>query len=191
MREIHNIVIHCSAGFSLIPSIENFWYKPKSKGGLGWKNPGYHIIIYEDGTIWYVTKNKSYSTDKSKWYPQIVTNGVKGYNSNIINICYIGGVENIGTKEKPIWKASDTRTDAQKWGIEKCIIETIYWLKDNGKDISKNLGIVGHRDYSIDNNKNGVIESWERIKECPSFDVIPEYGWYGSKDRYGKLPTVK
>lgn len=176
---INNIVIHCSAGFSNAKAIQDYFLRPVSKGGRGWKIGGYHRIIEQDGTI-----VKIYDFDK-------VTNGVKGYNSNIINICYVGGVENIGTKQKPIWKAKDTRTDAQKWGIGKCIIEAIYWLKDNGKDITKNLGVVGHRDYSIDNNKNGVIESWERIKECPSFDVIPEYGWYGSKDRYGKLPTIK
>ena len=51
--KIKYIAIHCSAGFSLIPDIENFWYKT-----LKWKSPGYHIIIYPNGEPWYVTKTK-------------------------------------------------------------------------------------------------------------------------------------
>jgi N-acetylmuramoyl-L-alanine amidase len=31
--------------------------------------------------------------------------------------------------------------------------------------------IVGHRDLSPDLNHDGVIESREWIKQCPSFDV--------------------
>ena len=64
-------------------------------------------------------------------------------------------------------------------------------LKDNGKDITKNVGIVGHRDFSPDKDKNGIIASWERIKECPCFDPILEYMMYASKDRYSKLPNVR
>ena len=35
--------------------------------------------------------------------------------------------------------------------------------------------VVGHRDLSPDLNGNGVIEKFERIKECPCFDAIPEF----------------
>lgn len=182
MRNIKYIVIHCSAGFSLIPSIENFWYKPKSKGGLGWKNPGYHIIIYEDGTKWYVTKDKSYSTDKSKWYPQLITNGVLGFNTNSIHICYIGGVDKNNVKV-----AKDTRTKPQKESIFKAFNDTFTFLKK--EQPVDHILIRGHRDFSPDKNKNNVIEPWERIKECPSFDVIDEYGWLqGTKALlHGKL----
>jgi len=56
--------------------------------------------------------------------------------------------------------------------------------------VTKDLGYVGHRDFSNDKNKNGVIESWERNKECPSMDIIgsQEHYLYSSKDRYNKLP---
>jgi N-acetylmuramoyl-L-alanine amidase len=58
--------------------------------------------------------------------------------------------------------------------------------------VTKDLGVVGHRVYSKDSNNNGTIESFERIKECPSFDAIKEYsGLYASNDRYNKLPTEK
>ena len=42
--------------------------------------------------------------------------------------------------------------------------------------------ILGHRDFSNDKDGSGVIESWERIKECPCFDAIPEYQFYNSNN---------
>lgn len=172
MRNVNNIAIHCSAGFGDVESIKKFW-----KEKLGWNSPGYHRIIDLEGKVHELL-------DFSQ-----ISNGVKGYNSSLINICYIGGVENVGTKEKPKWKGKDTRTYEQKNGLHKSIQEAIQWLKDNGKDITKDLGVVGHLDFSKDNNSNGVIESWERIKECPSFDAIKEYSeLYASSDRYNKLP---
>jgi N-acetyl-anhydromuramyl-L-alanine amidase AmpD len=32
--------------------------------------------------------------------------------------------------------------------------------------------IQGHRDFSPDKNRNGKVDPWERIKECPCFDAI-------------------
>ncbi|MGZ9736794.1 hypothetical protein ACXX80_15730, partial [Flavobacterium sp. GNP002] len=101
------------------------------------------------------------------------SNGVLGFNSQIINICYIGGVENKGTPKSPVWNAKDTRTEAQKVALETCIKEAQEWLQKN-KNTNKII-IQGHRDFSPDKNKNGIIESWERIKECPSFDAKNEY----------------
>lgn len=164
MRKITYISIHTSAGFALIPAIEKFWYKT-----LKWKTPGYHIIIYEDGTKWYVTKNGSYSTDSSKLDLTKITNGVLGFNSESVHISYIGGVEKTNTS-----KAKDTRTAAQKKAIEESIQFVQKILSNSGQDISK-VKIQGHRDFSPDKNGNGVTDSWERIKECPSFDAIPEY----------------
>lgn len=154
-KGIKYIAIHCSAGFGKKESIEAFW---KTKG---WKSPGYHILIDTDGTIYYLL-------DFSK-----TSNGVLGFNDETINICYIGGVENIGTTKKPIWKAKDTRTEAQKTALKECIKEAQDWLQKH-KNTNKII-IQGHRDFSPDLNKNGIIESWERIKECPSFDSKKEY----------------
>lgn len=187
--KINNIVIHCTAGFGNVESIQNFW-----KNNLKWKSKGYHFIIDTDGTIYYLFSNSEkngYTTDKNKLNIELVTNGVMSNNTSTIHITYIGGVENSGTDKKPIWKGKDTRTDAQKQSIQKCIQISIQWLKDNGKDVTKNIGIVGHRDFSPDKDKNGIIASWERIKECPSFDAITEYILYASRDRYNKLPNTK
>ena len=166
---IEYIVIHCSAGFGLIPAIENYWYKT-----LKWKSAGYHIIIYPDGTRWYITKDNTYSTDIKLWFPEKVTNGVLGWNDKCLHVCYIGGVEKVNNK----WIAKDTRTEEQKAGIIYSIIECFNWLQEEGIDTATNtINIVGHRDFSDDKNGNGVIESWERIKECPSFEAIPCYEW--------------
>lgn len=154
-KGIKYIAIHCSAGFGKLPSIEAFW---KSKG---WKSPGYHRLIDVDGTI-----HNLLAFSKT-------SNGVLGFNEQTINICYIGGVENIGTTKKPIWKADDTRTEEQKTAIKTCIIEVEHWLQQNGN--TNKIIVQGHRDFSPDLNKNGIIESWERIKECPSFDAKKEY----------------
>lgn len=163
MRNIKYIAIHCSAGFGLIPAIEKFWYKT-----LGWKNPGYHIIIYEDGTKWFVTKNGSYSSDQSKLDLSKVTNGIAGFNSSSVHISYIGGVEKTNTS-----KAKDTRTYAQIRAIGESILLVQKILQKT--QATRDIKIQGHRDFSPDKNKNGVIDSWERIKECPSFNAIPEY----------------
>lgn len=154
-KGIKYIAIHCSAGFGKRESIEAFW---KTKG---WKSPGYHRLIEVDGTI-----HKLLDFSKT-------SNGVLGFNEQTINICYVGGVENKGTAQQPIWKAKDTRTEAQKTAIKSCIKEAQEWLKNNA-NINKII-IQGHRDFSPDLNKNGIIESWERIKECPSFDAKKEY----------------
>lgn len=158
MRHVTDIVIHCSAGHSDLDGVKRFWHRPKSQGGLGWKIGGYHIWVDYDGKITII-------------YPlSQVTNGVRGYNLNIVNICYRGGV-----RKDNVNKAEDTRTDLQKAGIINAIYEVLQELKEH-QDISK-IRIKGHRDFSPDKNGNGVIDSWERIKECPSFDAIPEYEW--------------
>lgn len=150
-RFIKAIVIHCSAGFGSLESVQNFWKK-----SLGWKAPGYHYFIDEDGTIHQLAP----ITD--------VTNGVAGHNSSIVNISYKGGVD-----RKNVNKAVDTRTTEQKCAIKHCINEVLDELSKT-QDVSK-IEIKGHRDFSPDKNGNGIIEAWERIKECPSFDAIPEY----------------
>lgn len=168
-KNVKNIVIHCTAGFGDVNSIKAFW-----KNVLGWKHPGYHIIIDELGVIHELAELSE------------ITNGVKGYNHSSIHISYIGGVR----KTKSGYVAEDTRTTLQKRSLHVAIQEVIEWLGENGKDITTDLGVVGHRDFSNDKNGNEVIDRWERIKECPSFDAMKEYsGLYATTDRYLKLPT--
>lgn len=150
MRNIKRIFIHCSAGFGGVESIKRYW---KS---IGWKSVGYHRIIAENGEVFQLAP-----------YDQ-VTNGVKYYNSTSIHICYIGGVN-----KQDVNKAEDTRTDAQKEALLCEIDNALNFLSDY-QDISK-VEILGHRDISPDKNLNGKVDSWERIKECPSFDAKLAY----------------
>lgn len=180
-KQILYICTHCTAGFGNIESIERFW-----KNNLGWKGKGYSIIIDMMGAIWYLSDN-GYTTDKTKANFEIITNGVKGFNSQSIHIAYIGGVDPENYK-----KAKDTRTPAQKRSLLTAIYDVLEWLDDNDKDITQDLAILGHRDFSKDKNGNGVIEPWERIKECPSYPAMDEYKGIldnGKNKIYNKLPN--
>ena len=133
MRNINYIAIHCTATQpeTSIASIQNYW-----KNNLGWKNPGYHYIIDRFGNVVNLLPI------------ELVSNGVQGYNSQTINISYVGGIDK---SEKP----KDTRTEAQKQSILKL-------LKELRVKFPK-AKIQGHRDFP--NVK----------KACPSFDAKKEY----------------
>lgn len=141
MRDIKFIGIHCTAGplHQSVAEILHYWKKTN-----GWKYPGYHDIILPDGSFQQLL---SY---------EIPSNGVKGFNSNLINICCIGGVD---AKGNPV----DNRTSEQ---IET-LINRIKFHKKN----HPNAVVLGHRDFSTDANGNGIIERWEYIKSCPGYDT--------------------
>ena len=133
MRNINYIAIHCTATQpeASIASIQNYW-----KNNLGWKNPGYHYIIDRFGNVVNLLPI------------ELVSNGVQGYNSQTINISYVGGIDKSG-------RPKDTRTEAQKQSILKL-------LKELRVKFPK-AKIQGHRDFP--NVK----------KACPSFDAKKEY----------------
>ena len=115
----------------------------------GWVYPGYHYVVSPDGKI-------TQLLDEDR-----VSNGVKGFNSVSVNVAYIGGIDADG-------KGVDNRTDEQKRALRQLL----------GMLKRKYPGAViqGHRDFSPDTNGNGVVDQWERIKECPCFDAKEEYG---------------
>lgn len=117
MRTIKNIVVHCTATKqnTTVKSIMNYW-----KTGLGWKYPGYHLIVLPNGDY------ERLATD------QTICNGAKGHNSDSIHVSYIGGIDETG-------KAKDNRTDAQK----KTLLTLICGLKAK----YPNARILGHRDF--------------------------------------------
>ncbi len=145
MRKINNIVIHCTASPQNASVKSILDYHHKVKG---WKVAGYHYIIEADGMY----ENPVNIKD--------VSNGVAGHNSDSIHIAYIGGVDAYG-------KAIDNRTPHQK--------QTLIELIKSMKKLFPNAKVLGHRDFSEDKNGNGIVDPWERIKECPCFNAIPEY----------------
>ena len=174
-KDIRYIVDHCQAGTGTLESMKKFW-----KDVLGWNSPGYYAWVDFDGTVHYLADFND------------ITNGVAGFNKQAIHICYRGGVENIGTAKKPIYKGKDTRTQAQKNALLKLHLEIIDRLSDDGNDL-QDVMIVGHYHFSTDQNKNGAIESWERIKECPSYDAYKEYAYLmeNHNPTYHKLKLPK
>lgn len=64
-------------------------------------------------------------------------------------------------------KAVDNRTPEQKESLLKLLNEL--------KGSYPKAEIMGHRDISPDKNGNGIVDPWERIKECPCFDAKEEY----------------
>lgn len=115
MRDIRRIFVHCTAG-SQKQTKNDLLKEFKNKG---WKNPGYHYVVFPDGKI-------EQLLDENE-----VSNGVQGYNSTSINISYVGGIDRQG-------RAVDNRTEAQKMAL----IELLTRLKNK----YPNAHIMGHRD---------------------------------------------
>ena len=146
-RNIKYIAVHCTAG-SQRTTIPDLLAVFKSRG---FKAPGYHYVISADGVI-----HQLLGEDQ-------VSNGVKGFNSVSINVAYIGGV----ISQEGVLKSVDNRTPEQKASLRK-LLEAL-------KQRYPQAVIQGHRDFSPDTNGNGVIDLWERIKDCPCFDAKVEY----------------
>jgi N-acetylmuramoyl-L-alanine amidase len=183
-EKIKGVAIHCSAGYSSIEAIEIYWWDI-----LGWrKSKGYNAIVDLDGQIWYLVKptvrTGGYSKTPSKSTYRFITNGVLGFNDEYIHISYVGGVKKDNYKI-----AKDTRTPDQKLKLQHLISDSMLWLESQEQNTEVDFWVGGHRDFSDDQNGNGEIDTWERIKECPSFDAMHEYLYYTSIDRRLKLPT--
>jgi len=113
MRNIQYIVVHCSATDGALTRPETILKNAKEKGEI---NPPYHKIIDYNGNI------TTFANDET------ICNGVKGYNSISLHVCYTGGVNGI-----------DTRTEKQKNSLLSIIKE---WKIKYPKSI-----IQGHRDF--------------------------------------------
>lgn len=126
-RKIKRLIFHCTATSqsATVASIQKYW-----KEKLGWKSPGYHIIVKPDGSWTQLTDFNA------------ISNGVTGYNSDSINVSYIGGIDAKG-------KAIDNRTPQQKE-----IFEIIYYAF---KEKLPNITFHGHNEFAN--------------KACPSFNV--------------------
>ena len=101
MRDIDKIIVHCSATpegrHTTVEEIRQ-WHLQR-----GWKDIGYHYVIYLDGTI-------------HRGRPEsVVGDHCSGYNKNSIGVCYIGGVAKDGKTPK------DTRTEGQKRALRELL----------------------------------------------------------------------
>lgn len=104
MRTINKIIIHCAA----TPEGKDFTVQQIREWhvkGNGWRDIGYHFIIYRDGSI-----HKGRAIEQAGAH-------TSGHNANSIGICYIGGCAADGKTPK------DTRTEAQRAALIKLVAE--------------------------------------------------------------------
>ncbi len=99
MRKIDKIIVHCSAtrkGKHFDVEEIRRWHVE----GRGWKDIGYHYLIYIDGSI---HKGRELNVQGAH---------VRGENKNSVGICYIGGMDKEG------FLPEDTRTTEQEVSLE-------------------------------------------------------------------------
>ena len=125
MRVINKIIIHCAATPEgkdyTVEQIRQWHTTPKPKGN-GWKDIGYHVVIYRDGSV-----------HPGRPIEQIGAH-TSGYNANSIGICYIGGCAKDGKTPK------DTRTHEQKAALVKLVAELRRRLP--------NASVHGHNEFA-------------------------------------------
>lgn len=152
-RRIDYIAVHCTATPEGVDkTVDEIRREHKMQG---WSDIGYHYVVYRDGTV-HVGRDVDISGSH-----------VQGYNSYSIGVVYVGGLENKPGVRYSALKAKDTRTEKQKAALVSLLVDL--------RKLYPSAVIKGHRDFSPDKNGNGIIDPWERIKECPSFDAKQEY----------------
>jgi N-acetyl-anhydromuramyl-L-alanine amidase AmpD len=113
----------------------------------GWSDIGYNEIINPDGRA---------EMGRGK---MAVGAHVAGFNSISYGLSMVGGVD---ARNRPDF---NTIKDSQLATLEKRMRELTADFPE--------IKWCGHRDLSPDKNGNGVIEPFEYMKACPTFDVIP------------------
>lgn len=155
-RRISFIVLHCTAtDASQRVTVEDLdrWHRKR-----GWQGCGYHIVVYQDGSIHY-----GRPLDKKGAH-------VENHNDHSIGVCYVGGLRKERDPHDPTQTTlvtCDTRTQAQKETL-RSIMEQLH------RDYPQAI-ILGHRDLSPDLNHDGCISPNEFLKQCPCLDAMIEY----------------
>ena len=120
-RTINEIIVHCAA----TPEGKDFTVEQIREWhvkGRGWKDIGYHFVIYRDGSI-----------HKGRPIDQVGAHCLN-HNQHSIGICYIGGCTAEGKRPK------DTRTPAQKTAL----LELLTALRS----LYKKASIHSHSDFA-------------------------------------------
>ena len=136
MRTINKIIIHCSATAEgkdfTVEDIRRWHVK-----GNGWKDIGYHFVIYRDGSVHLGRKLEQAGAHTN------------GYNTNSIGIVYVGGCAADGKTAK------DTRTPEQK----RALLSLVKELKHQYPDAT----IHGHREFDNKACPSFDVRKW--VKE--------------------------
>lgn len=123
MRPIDKLVVHCSAtknGQNVRAADIRAWHtKPKSKGGNGWSDIGYHYVITLEGVVELGRPLEQEGAHAS------------GHNKTSIGVCLIGGLD---AKGKPCGDYTPLQWEA----LSKLLREQRQRFPDTE--------ILGHRD---------------------------------------------
>jgi len=120
MRDLKRIILHCTAtpeGAHFDIATIRRWHVQ----GNGWKDIGYHYVIYLDGSV-----------HEGRPIEQIGAH-TSGHNADSIGIAYVGGVNAAG-------KAKDTLNEAQ----EVAMVNLIKALRDKYGYMS----LHGHNEFA-------------------------------------------
>lgn len=143
LERVDYLVVHCSATPRTATAIQARDIDAWHRR-RGWLKIGYHFVIKRDGTI-----ERGRELDE-------VGSHVQGFNSRSIGICMIGGGDNIPN--------SVHNFEVRQFSSLELILRDL-------KRRHPNAEVLGHRDLSPDKDQDGVIESHEWLKTCPTFDV--------------------
>ena len=135
MRTINEIIIHCSAteeGRDFTVEDIRRWHVQ----GNGWKDIGYHFVVYRDGSV-----------HPGRPLDQVGAH-TSGHNANSIGVCYIGGVAADGKTPR------DTRTLEQKVAL----IDLVRSLK-LVFGVSK---VSGHNEYANKACPSFDVQKWRK-----------------------------
>lgn len=146
-RKITEIIVHCSA----TPEGRDYTVDDIRRWHKqrGYSDVGYHYIVYRNGQL---VQGRDIN---------VMGAHASGHNAHSIGICYIGGMNAENTQPE------DTRTLRQKARLLSLLVDL--------RKLYPNARIIGHRDLSEDKNGDGIIDSSEWMKACPSFDAKSEY----------------
>lgn len=146
-RKITEIIVHCSA----TPDGKDYTVDDIRRWHKqrGYSDVGYHYIVYRNGQL---VQGRDIN---------VIGAHAAGHNAHSVGICYIGGMSADNSRPE------DTRTLRQKARLLSLLVDL--------RKLYPNARIVGHRDLSEDKNGDGIIDSSEWMKACPSFDAKSEY----------------
>ena len=120
MRPLDKIILHCSAtreGQHITVETMRQWHLKR-----GWKDIGYHYVIYIDGSV-----------HEGRPIEQVGAH-TSGQNVGSIGICYVGGVEKDGKTPK------DTLNELQ----ETAMVNLIKALREEYGDMT----LHGHNEFA-------------------------------------------
>ena len=135
MRTINEIIIHCAAteeGRDFTVEDIRRWHVQ----GNGWKDIGYHFVIYRDGSI-----------HPGRPIDQVGAH-TTGHNANSIGVCYIGGV---ATDRKT---PKDTRTPEQNAALIELVRSLMLVF-----GVSK---VSGHNEYAKKACPSFDVQKWRK-----------------------------